>query len=247
MSRRSLDSFARACFSPSPTLVAAAVAAALSACYPAVSSAQDAEGDPELQEVTITGSRIIRRDLDAPSPIATVEREQFQNSAYTSVEQVLNELPQFVAGTINGGNAGLSGEFVSADVQPSATNSPGAAVVNLRGLGTNRSLTLIDGRRGQPNNASLTIDLNSIPSSAIASVEVMTGGASAVYGADGIAGVTNFKLRDNYQGVEFSARAGVNEEGWDGKDWQASALLGTALSEKGSAMVSMEWYHARAR
>jgi iron complex outermembrane receptor protein len=249
MSRRSFDSLARARRLAAPTRVAAAVAAALSTCYPAVSLAQQAsapgeaeKSDQALQEITVTGSRIVRRDLDASTPVVTVEREAFQNSAYTSVDQVLNELPQFVVGAINGVTAGVSGEFATADVQPSATNSPGAATINLRGLGTNRSLTLIDGRRGQPSNASLAIDLNTIPSSAIASVEVITGGASAVYGADALGGVTNFKLRDNFQGVELTARGGVNEAGGDGKDWQLSALVGTALSDKGSAMVSMEWY-----
>ncbi len=248
MSGRSVDTPALARNFPVSLRVAAAVTAILASCYPTASSAQQASASSEhpaeapLPEVTITGSRIIRRDLEAPSPVVTVERQNFETSAFTSVEQVINELPQFVTGTSSGAGAGLSGEFLSADVQPSATNSPGAATVNLRGLGANRSLTLIDGRRGQPSNASLTIDLNTIPSSAIASVEVVTGGASAVYGADALGGVTNFKLRDNFQGVEVSARGGINEAGSDGKDWQVSTLIGTSLSDKGSAMVSMEWY-----
>src|SRR5688572_14193846 len=229
MSRRSSDLFVRAHRLPAHGLVAAAVAAALSTGYPAVGHAQEAATSDTLEEVTVTGSRIVRRDLDSATPVVTVEREQFQNSAYTSVEQVLNELPQFVIGTVSGAGAGLNGEFLTGDVQPTATNSPGAATVNLRGLGANRSLTLIDGRRGQPSNATLTIDLNTIPSSAIASVEVITGGASAVYGADALGGVTNFKLRDNFQGVEVTARGGVNEHGGDGKDWQVSTLLGTSL------------------
>ena len=243
MKRRSIGADALARNLAKPSLVAVAVAAALATCATSSSVAQEAKQEPPLQEVTVTGSRILRRDLEAPTPVVTVERETIKNSAYTSIEQVLNELPQFVAGSINGGNAGLSGEFAAADVQPSATNSPGAATVNLRGLGGNRSLTLIDGRRGQPSNASLQIDLNTIPSSAIASVEVITGGASAVYGADALGGVTNFKLRDNFRGVEVTARGGVNEHGGDGKDWQLSALLGTAISDQGNAMVAMEWYH----
>src|SRR5688572_27816128 len=242
MSRRSSGFLVRAHRFPAHGLVAAAVAAALSASYSSATHAQEAQAGNELEEVTVTGSRIVRRDLDAPTPVVTVEREQFEQSAFTSVDQVLNELPQFVTGAINGATAGLSGEFATGDVQPSATNSPGAATINLRGLGTNRSLTLIDGRRGQPSNATLVIDLNTIPSSAIASVEVISGGASAVYGADALAGVTNFKLRDNFQGVEVTARGGINEAGGDGKDWQISSLLGTSLSDKGNAMVAFEWY-----
>jgi iron complex outermembrane recepter protein len=220
-------------------LIGAAVAAAIACGHVSVVSAAEV-AEEELQEVQITGSRIVRRDLEASTPVVTVERETIQNSAYTSIEQVLNELPQFVSGGTNG--SGLSGEFATADVQPSATNSPGAATVNLRGLGANRQLTLIDGKRGQPSNASLTIDLNTIPSSAIASVEVITGGASSVYGADALAGVTNFKLRDNYEGMEVSVRGGINQHGGDGKDWQISTLMGTSLNGKGNAMVAMEWY-----
>lgn len=247
MSGRSFDSAALARDLPTSSLVTAAVAATLACCAPSVSVAQEAASeaatsDASVQEVTITGSRIRRRDLESPTPVVTVERDTIRNSAFTSVDQVLNELPQFVAGAINGGGAGLSGEFDAGDVQPTATNSPGAATINLRGLGANRSLTLIDGRRGQPSNASLTIDLNTIPSSAIASVEVITGGASAVYGADALGGVTNFKLRDDFRGVEVAARGGINEAGGDGKEWQVSGLMGASLSDKGSAMVAMEWY-----
>ncbi len=233
-------------------LAAGAVAAALAAGVASSATAADAAApaaqpapteESQLAEITVTGSRILRRDLDAPTPVVTVESEAFKNSAYTSVEQVLNELPQFVAGGISGGTAGLSGEFNNADVQPSATNSPGAATVNLRGLGCNRSLTLIDGRRGQPSNASLCTDLNTIPSSAIQSVEVITGGASSTYGADALGGVTNFKLRDNFKGFELSARGGMNDHGNDGKELQISSLLGAAFGGgDGNAMVATEWY-----
>lgn len=152
MSDRSFDTAALARHLPNSSLVAAAVAAALACSAPSVSVAQEAPSaaatpDTSLQEVTVTGSRIRRRDLESPTPVVTVERDTIQNSAFTSVDQVLNALPQFVAGAINGNGAGLSGEFDSGDVQPTATNSPGAATINLRGLGANRSLTLIDGRR----------------------------------------------------------------------------------------------------
>ncbi len=212
------------------------------AAAPAEAATEDAS--VELAEITVTGSRILRRDLDAPTPVVTVESEAFRNSAFTSVDQVLNELPQFISGAVNG--SGLSGEFNNADVQPSATNSPGAATVNLRGLGANRSLTLIDGRRGQPSNAGLSIDLNTIPSSAIASVEVITGGASSTYGADALAGVTNFKLRDNFSGMELTARGGMNQHGSDGKEFQLSSLIGASFDGgRGNAMVATEWYRAQ--
>ena len=89
-------------------------------------------------------------------------------------------------------------------------STPGIASVNLRGIGANRTLVLVDGRRAQPANASLVVDLNTIPSAAIERVETITGGASAVYGADALAGVVNFVLRDDFEGVEMDFQTGVH-------------------------------------
>src|SRR5512139_1755304 len=147
-------------------LVSAAVAAAVAgSSFSLPSFSADSE---ELAEVTVTGSRIVRRDLDAASPVVTVSNEQFERTATTSIEQTLNTLPQF------------------APAGP--TSTPGAATLNLRGIGANRNLVLIDGRRPQPANASLVVDINTIPQAAIQGLEGITGGASAVYGPDAIAG-----------------------------------------------------------
>ena len=110
---------------------------------------------------------------------------------------------------------------------------PGAANVNLRGLGANRALTLIDGHRAMPTNASMTVDLNTIPSIAIAGVEVITGGASAVYGADALAGVTNIKFRDNFEGMTVRMRGGLNEVN-DGDEYQVGRPHRQQLSESGA-------------
>jgi iron complex outermembrane recepter protein len=194
-------------------------------------SGQTTSGD-ELNEVTVTGSRIRRRDLEANSPIVTVGDSAFQESSTVGIESVLNQLPQFVPGP---------NQFVTGDIFPSATNTPGIATINLRGLGANRTLVLIDGRRGQPANSTLVIDVNTIPSSAIESVEIISGGASAVYGADAIGGVTNFKLKDNFQGATFEARTGITEEG-DGQESRFSTLFGANLGEgRGNAMLGLEW------
>jgi outer membrane receptor for ferrienterochelin and colicin len=135
-------------------LVSAAVAAALGSSFAAPLAFA---ADEELAEVTITGSRIQRpRDLSAPSPIVTVGAEAFDNTSGTGIETVLNKMPQFIPG---------STQFTSS-IQSGATASPGAATLNLRGLGPNRNLVLIDGRRAQPANASLVIDVNTIPAAA---------------------------------------------------------------------------------
>jgi iron complex outermembrane recepter protein len=208
------------------------------AAFPAVAQQQN-QGD-DLDEIVVTGSRIVRRDFDAASPIMTVGQEQFQNISTVGVEAALNQLPQFVPGGGNGG-PGSGTQFGTGDVQSTASNSPGISVLNLRGLGPNRNLVLINGRRAQPANAALLIDVNTIPAAAIESVEVITGGASAVYGADAIGGVVNFKLRENFEGVAFDLQGSGTDEG-GGEETRFSALLGGNFSDdRGNAMVGMEW------
>jgi outer membrane receptor protein involved in Fe transport len=194
--------------------------------------AQDPAVEEPSDEITVTGSRIVRRDFTAPSPIVTVENENFFNTSSTGVENVLNDLPQYVpAGT----------QFSAFDIQPGATNSSGAATLNLRGMGTNRNLVIIDGRRAQPVNASLVVDVNTIPAAAIQSVEIITGGASAVYGPDALAGVTNFKLRDDFEGVEIGLRGSSAAEG-DGEETNFNVLLGmNAADGRGNVMVGVDW------
>jgi iron complex outermembrane recepter protein len=242
--------------------VAAAVlsAAALGGSRSVSAAESEAKKDDVLEEVQVTGSRIVRKDTQSNSPLVTVDRRQLDDSAYISIEQTLNELPQFLAGgagmgadsvtsltaqgTLNGG-AGSGTMFDNSRLPETGgrvgTFTPGAATVNLRGLGSNRSLTLIDGHRGQPTNASMSLDLNTIPQAAIASMEVITGGASAVYGADALAGVTNIKLRDNFEGLNVRTHAGINEFGGDGREYQISSLMGTNLAGKGNAMLGIEY------
>ena len=154
------------------SLVSAAVALALASAATTPGYAQ--EKSPELQEVVVTGSRIIRRDYVSQSPIVTVGSEALETHSSTGVESALNQLPQFTT-------AGTASTLSAASTPfPAATAAPGAATLNLRGLGTNRTLILFDGRRAQPVNGQLDVDLNTIPSSAIQTVEVITGGAAAV-------------------------------------------------------------------
>jgi iron complex outermembrane receptor protein len=211
-------------------LVSAAVAAAVAGSTFSMPSFA-AEETEELAEVTVTGSRIVRRDLEASSPVVTVSNEQFERSSTTSLETTLNQLPQF---------APAGSQFVSG-AQSGPTSTPGAATLNLRGIGANRNLVLIDGRRPQPANASLVVDINTIPQAAIQGVEVITGGASAVYGPDAIAGVTNFLLKRDFQGLSLDVQTGITQEG-DGSDTKVSALMGmNAADGKGNIMVGLDY------
>ena len=211
-------------------LISAAVAAAIAGI--ALPQRAVAADDETLAEVTVTGSRIARsRDLEAPSPIATISKDLFENSSATGMEVVLNQQPQFVP---------QNTQFTSG-VQGSPTFTPGAATLNLRGLGPNRNLVLIDGRRGQPGNATLAVDINTIPQLAIQSVETITGGASAVYGPDAMAGVINFVLKKNFQGVDVDVQYGQTGHS-DGADMRASALLGVNGADgRGNVMIGLEW------
>lgn len=214
--------------------VRAAVAAVIASSLAIPAHAQEQEAssaDTELTEVVITGSRILRRDFESDSPITTMTTETLQSTADIGIDRSLAKLPQV--------NPGSNQFFNAGDIQATPTNSPGIATVNLRGLGSNRTLVLLDGRRTQPANASLVVDLNTIPSAAIDSVEIITGGAGATYGADAVAGVVNFKLKRNYQGVSIDAQSGQSFHG-DGNQRQISALLGSNFADdRGNALLGV--------
>jgi iron complex outermembrane recepter protein len=183
----------------------------------------------DLEEIVITGSRIVRRDFEANSPIVTVDEDLLQQATTAAVETQLNRLPQFTPTLDNPTQGG--------DIQPNARNTPGQASVALRGLGANRSLVLINGRRGTPANASMVMDINTIPPAAIARIEAISGGASATYGADAVAGAINFIMRDDFDGLELSVHAGSPQEG-DNFEYQASALIGSSFAD-GDGNVSV--------
>jgi iron complex outermembrane recepter protein len=161
--------------------------------------------DAQISEVIVTGSRIQRPDFQSASPIVSVTEEVFERNATLSVETLLNSLPQFVPSVTNTSNNPSNG---------------GQANVELRGLATTRTLVLLDGRRVVPSNPSGVVDLNLFPPSLIGSVEIITGGASAVYGSDAIAGVVNVKSKD-LDGVEFRTNIGQTAES-DGREYQLS-------------------------
>ena len=215
-------------------LVSAAVALALASAASGVSYAQEKEKG-ELQEVVVTGSRIVRKDYVSQSPIVTVGTDAVEQRSSVGLEATLNQLPQFAT-------AGNQSTLSTASTPfPAATASPGAATLNLRGLGTNRTLILVDGRRAQPVNGQLDVDLNTIPASAIQNIEVITGGAAAVYGADAIAGVVNLITKKNFQGADITAQYGISQEG-DGQEIQVSALIGTVFAEnRGNIMLGANY------
>ncbi|HEY3517303.1 MAG TPA: TonB-dependent receptor [Gammaproteobacteria bacterium] len=188
-----------------------------------------------LEEITVTGSRIVRRDYEAQTPIVTVDAEAFTQRSSFGLEATLNQYPQFNI-------AGSQSQLSEANTPfPSASAAPGAATLDLRGIGTNRTLVLMDGRRVQPVNGQLVVDVNTIPSSAIDRVEVITGGAAAVYGADALAGVVNFVLKRDFEGVDFNVQYGASQEG-DGEETLVSGLFGSNFSDgDGNVMLGFDY------
>lgn len=145
-------------------------------------------------EIIVTGSRIKQKNLVANSPVTSVAAEEFAVRGTINVEDLINELPQVFAG--QGSNIG--------------NGASGTATVNLRGLGASRTLVLVDGRRmgpGSPN--AIAPDLNQIPSSLIKNVDILTGGAGAVYGSDALAGVVNFEMERDFQGFRVDVNLGT--------------------------------------
>ncbi|MCA3080429.1 MAG: TonB-dependent receptor plug domain-containing protein, partial [Rhodocyclaceae bacterium] len=201
---------------------------------PTVAAAQNAPATPEakaVETIVVTGSRIRRPNLESTIPITTIAGEQFFNRSGDSVGDALNELPQ-LRSTFAQQNPGLG------------IGIAGLNLLDLRGLGTARTLVLVNGRRHVPADIlvnAVSPDVSSIPNDMIERVDVVTGGNSAVYGSDAIAGVVNFVLRRNFEGLQVRARAGAAEDDF-GAGKYFSAMYGKNFAEdRGNILVHGEY------
>lgn len=208
------------------TSVATAVLGAVFLHSPAVR----AQATQELETIVVTGSRIARPDLRSSSPLAVVGQEEFRLAGATNVESVLNVLPQVIPG------------------ETSFSNNPGAGVatIDLRGLEEERTLVLVNGRRFIFFDTSQVVDINNIPTFLVERVDVVTGGASAVYGSDAIAGVVNFVLRQNFEGVEIGSTYRISERG-DGERFDINATIGTNFADdRGNIIAYANYFNRKA-
>ena len=194
--------------------------AAVPATRGTVAGSPDAGG----VEIVVTGSRIARPDLTAASPVAVISQDALKASNAVTVEQLLAVNPQFNAS------------------QGTASNNPGDGVstADLRGLESKRTLVLIDGKRAPFYDTQGSVDLNSIPVALIKRVDVLTGGASAVYGSDAIAGVVNFILDDRFVGLRADGSSQVTSRG-DGRQQDASLTAGFKLGDRGNVVAYGGW------
>jgi iron complex outermembrane receptor protein len=188
--------------------------------------AQDPGEVTEVEEIIVTGSRLSTGSvLEAAQPVQVLSSEVIAAQGTVAIADVLDTLPALLSST------------------SSAQANGNQATLNLRSLGANRTLVLVNGRRHVPGvPGSAAVDISSIPSSLIERVDVLTGGASAVYGSDAVSGVVNFILKDDFEGQEYTVQAGLSGEG-DGEEFLASALFGRNFdNDRGNITVALEGY-----
>src|SRR3954468_17592137 len=182
------------------------------------------------EEITVTGTRVRRKDLNTPAPVTVLSRDQITASGKVSLGEFLQALPE-------------QGNTVNAQVN---NGNDGSIYVALRSLGSARTLVLVNGRRMVPGGtgANSAADLATIPAAAIERIEVLKDGASAIYGSDAIAGVVNVILRKRYNGTEVGGYAGISQKG-DGQTYDVHAVTGTA-GDRGSMLFSIGYQEQRA-
>ena len=184
--------------------------------------------DQDLEELVITGSRIIREGFEAPTPLSVIDTTTLERSPAANIAEFVNTLPVFAGSrSPNNSQNGIS------------AGDAGVNILNLRGIGANRTLVLIDGQRSVGSVLSGGVDINAVPQQLISRVEVVTGGASAVYGSDAVGGVANFILDRDYTGVKGEISGGLTSYG-DEQNAKVGLAGGFDFGGRGHILVSGE-------
>ncbi|RMB07668.1 TonB-dependent receptor [Eilatimonas milleporae] len=184
--------------------------------------------EEEVEEIRVTGSNIRGVGVSAGSNVIVIGRQEIDQSGFATTQEILQALPQNFGGGVNEGGV-------------TQINQSGASTINLRGLGASATLVLVNGRRVPAAGSDGSfVDISTIPATAIKRVEVLADGASAVYGSDAIAGVTNIILRDDFEGAETRLRFGTVTDG-DTQEYQLGQTFGTTWNN-GHALLSYEYY-----
>lgn len=191
----------------------------------------DVEEDRESSAIVVTGTRVVRDGYAAPTPTTVVGAELLEQRAPLTVVDALATLPAFRnTSTPSTGTQAVAGTL-------------GASFLNLRGLGPNRTLLLLDGGRVVPTTTQGLVDVAIIPSFIVKRVDVVTGGASASWGSDAVAGVVNFVLDHEFTGFKFGASSGITQRG-DGQNYTVSGVVGTRLADDRLHLIlGGEYYH----
>lgn len=175
-------------------------------------------------DIVVTGTRIPIPGLTSSSPVASTSEEQIKLQSALTIEDFSTKIPQ-LSGGVRQGSQG--------------SDAFGAQVLELRNFGQSRSLVLIDGTRAAPFSFRNSVDVNAIPASLIKRVDVLTGGAAAVYGADAVAGVVNFILNDDYKGIRGTTTGRLSANG--GAQYGGSLMIGTGLGDRGNLVIAADY------
>lgn len=182
--------------------------------------------------IVVTGSRIRRVDFDTPNPVVTLSAQTLQEAGTTNLTDFLAGYPALQGSSTSASNSG----------DRAGIGATGLNLLDLRNLGTQRTLVLVDGRRhvaGLPGTAA--VDINTIPNDLVERIEVLTGGASAIYGADGVTGVVNFILKKNFEGLTARAQAGISEHGDAGQRLFSVTAGKNFAGGRGNVAISYEY------
>jgi len=206
----------------------------IAAAAEAERGASDGEGESAATEddgaITVTGTRLQTSGFDAPTPVSVINEEQLQRAAPTRISDFVNQLPALAGSNTPRTNKGLIGNGIV-----------GANLLNLRNLGVSRTLVLLNGKRVTPTTLTGAVDVNTLPTSLVNRVDVVTGGASAAWGSDAVAGVVNFVLDTKFEGLKMDAQAGISGEG-DASNRSLGASFGTSFADgKGHVVFSGQY------
>lgn len=221
-----------------PRLLLATVSAFALAVMVGQAHAQDSAPAPQevsadaVDSIVVTGTRVNRNGYDAPTPLTVVTADTIAKAAPVNVADYVNTLPQLSpSATPRVGNGATS------------TGTAGLNLLDLRGLGSNRSLVLVDGQRVAPSTQTGAVDVNNIPTTLLQRVDIVTGGASAAYGSDAVAGVVNFVIDRKFTGIKLNLLGGITDRN-DNRNWQVTGAYGTAFGGgRGHLLVSVEHQH----
>ncbi|SEJ28001.1 TonB-dependent Receptor Plug Domain [Sphingobium sp. AP50] len=213
---------------------------ALALVHAAPALAQDSAAAPQasdeaapVDQIVVTGTRIVRDGFQSPTPLTVMTRDDIQNQSPTNnLADLVNQMPA-LAGSARPSNSRLA----------ISSGLAGINTMNLRNLGEVRTLVLLDGRRSVGSTITGLVDINTFPQALVKSVEIVTGGASAAYGSDAVAGVVNYVLDKKYEGFKFDADTGITDKG-DGFNYSFNAAIGKSFAGgRGHILLSGEYAH----
>ncbi len=219
-------------------LMLTVAAVGLSVTMPAVASAQDADVTTEEtteetgQPLIVTGTRIQRPEAATATPVVSITAENLIQSGINNITELLAQSPALFNSETNFDAAGSQAR----------TGAAGVNLLNLRNLGANRTLTLVNGRRHVAGVAGeAAVDTNTIPVSLIERIDILTGGVSSVYGADGVSGVVNFIMKRDFEGIDLRAQGGISDFG-DAENRFVSATIGKNFADgRGNFALNYEY------